>query len=144
MTGDPGSEVITTFVPGEGDYKTVGGYNIVSHQFNPVTGYFVIKCDKPITSTFLDTVLVSYMGDQRFYADVDELYLPKSISDIQANQLAPVVRYNGTKNEWSNVSYHHIYMNERFVEYGDLVSVVHCINGDITDLPQGDGIWFNS
>ena len=126
----PDDDTIERFIPENG--QTIGGYNIISHEYNSSTGWFIIKCDSVITSTFLSLQEQTYYGDDSFKNDVTELYLPGSIVSVCGNQLSTTVRYNGTKDDWGNIEKYPCWFGGNLLEIGDFVTTVYCTDGDVT------------
>lgn len=140
MQGELGDEVITTYSIEEGN--TYRDYTIISHTKNE-QGWFVIKCDKPITHTFFMLYCKNYMGTEEKSSNISTLYLPHTITTTFASDLSETVIYKGTMEEWMGIQHNWINMNDTIYAYGDFVSIVHCIDGDITDLPSGMSYYSN-
>lgn len=135
MQGEPGDEVLTTYAIEEGD--TYGDCTIISHTKNE-QGWFVIKCDKPITCTLFRLYYKNYSGTKEKYSNISTLYLPHAITKTYANELAETVIYKGTIDEWMSMQHKMVNMYDTFYSQRDFVSIVHCTDGDITDLPEGE------
>lgn len=147
-----GTAGYVVYILGEPGHETVGNYAIISHEYSEDYKCFVIKCDKPITSTF--TVTGSIMNGSGIDSKIQTCHLPNKLNIINGNflfkcdyltsitipnsvttisrdafgycDLLTEIIYNGTKEEWDIIE------KQWSWNRGCQPITVHCTDGDIT------------